>query len=135
MKKFVVIATLLASALAHAESGPVTCTALVDGKVEKMAVKVTDAGRIEYWMPKQMAKVAKSSYWLQAFKEDTENYGWEYLRNFKAPNGYAILVAGDTGGEFSFGLSGDRSSAFFKYKDTGSGSGNKAFKLNCQSAQ
>lgn len=92
---------------------------------EWIKLRINASGEIEPWNKKKWADVNKGAYWLNVFSEDSDTYGFEWEKTFKAGNGYSILELGTTADVFKFGVNAAKGKGFFEYIDIGSGNGNK----------
>lgn len=133
MKKYLLISlALLVSTLLPAETfSKVKCSANNDGKVEWVQLKVGNRGMLQ-WEENRWAKASKKAEYLGAFAENTEEYGFEWEKTFKAGNGYSILELGTTADSFTIGVNLRDGKGFFRYKDLGSGAGDQNWILSCE---
>ena len=67
------------------------------------------------------------------FRLETDSTGFEAINTFIARhNGYSIVEFITTMDVLTFGVSTDKKTGFFKYRDIGSGNGNKQYDLICR---
>ena len=116
-----------ASSVESAATGPthkVKCTLTDSGNTEWVQLTLDANDKIVQQTKKKWA-TSSGGKWLDVFSQDVENYGFEWQKSFKAPNGYNILELGTTADSFQIGVNMGAGKGFFTYHDLGSGAGNK----------
>jgi hypothetical protein len=135
MKSFLVIMLLINSlplAFAAPEDVVVRCEGKYQGVKEVLTVKIGSNGKIKEWKKNQMALVENGAIYAAAFSEDIEEYGYEWIKSFRATNGAAILELGTTADSFKLAISSDRKTANLQCSDFGSGAADHQFNLSCK---
>lgn len=135
MKVSLVLILLISSlplAFAAPEDMTVRCEGKYQGAKEALSVKIGSNGKIKEWKKNRMALVEKGAVYAAAFSEDIEEYGYEWIKSFRASNGAAILELGTTADSFKLVISSDRKTATLQYADFGSGAGDHRFNLSCK---
>lgn len=136
MRQFLKVSTALvfiASQPVFASGSTVTCTLDNAGKKESIQLKLDANGKIVQWDNTKWAVTSKGAETLAVFSENIEEYGFEWSKSFRAPNGYSILELGTTADASRVGVNLKTKTGFYTYLDQGSGSGNEGpLKMVCR---
>ncbi|OFZ28316.1 MAG: hypothetical protein A2622_04230 [Bdellovibrionales bacterium RIFCSPHIGHO2_01_FULL_40_29] len=108
----------------------VDCWTQIQNEMHVVSLRLNTQGKIVYWAKNQIAKADSKSI-FGPLAENVEEWGFEYIRSFIAPNGYSIIKAGTTADEISVGVSKNLTNGFYNYVDLGSGNGHSKTPLTC----